>query len=79
MDKRDAIYVQCVLSKGDLTQTTWLPKIYGVVGSIVKLKDDHGIWSDGWTVKYSSATELKEYQICGPRDPRYFRKLSRKV
>lgn len=67
------LYAQCHLEKGNLTQVSWIPKPYAVVGSVLKLKDDNGVWENGWVVKRCSATRLKEYQINGPRDPRSFR------
>jgi hypothetical protein len=71
----NTLYTQCRVEKGSLTQITWLPKSYAVLGALLRLKNDQGVWEDGWKVTWCSATKLKEHQLTQPRDPRQFRKL----
>lgn len=55
-------YAQCRLEKptptGTLEQTSYLPVQFAVVGKVLKLRGDDGIWSDGWRVL--SAGEPRE-------------------
>lgn len=44
-------YVQCKLVKGNIEQTSWIPKKFAVVGKGLKLKDEYDNWSYGWRVK----------------------------
>jgi len=49
------IMVQCELEKktetGSVTKTvTWIPECYAKVGRYIKLKDNEGLWEDGWRV-----------------------------
>jgi len=49
-----AFYRQCFLrhnlEQGIQFQTTWIPEQFAVKGKTLKLKDDNGIWVDGWVV-----------------------------
>lgn len=42
-------YTQCQLSKGNVTQTSWIPSGFSIIGRIVALRDD-GVWDDGWKI-----------------------------
>lgn len=39
-------YTQCLLEKGNQTQTTWVPSIYAQKGKYIKISN-----TDGWLVK----------------------------
>jgi len=41
---------QCVLQKGNVHQTSWIPTKYAKIGKVLKLKGDNG-WDNGWVVK----------------------------
>jgi len=43
------LYVQCVLRKGSVTQTAWIPLEFGILYKYVKPKNDK-VWEDGWQV-----------------------------
>lgn len=49
------VYKQCLLVKGNSRQISWLPVQFAKVGTVVKLKDDNGEWSNGWEVKEASS------------------------
>ena len=50
-------FVQCELEKRYLADgartartTSWIPERFSKVGTVLKLKDKNGGWSDGWIV-----------------------------
>jgi hypothetical protein len=47
-------YLQCILQKiegaGVLTQTSYIPDPYCVVGKVLKLRNEDEVWEDGWKV-----------------------------
>ena len=43
-------HVQCQLKRGTTHSTSWLPQKYANVGRFGKLRDDDGVWQDGWEV-----------------------------
>lgn len=62
MRKKDNLhYRQCHLKKKDgnatLEQVSWIPEPFCVVGKVLKLKDDHGNWDDGWKVVFAGPSE----------------------
>ena len=44
------MYTQCLISKGNKTQVSWIPKKFALKNKVVKLKVD-GKWDDGWLIK----------------------------
>ena len=66
-------HCQCVLEKtischaggGKTQQTAWLPKRYAVEGGILELRDNDGIWTDGWEVVSVGVTQETEEVVCG--------------
>ncbi len=62
---------QCILIKylnhlnGDyVTTVSWIPEEYAITGNYIKLKDESGVWEDGWRVaKVMSRKETKEVNI----------------
>lgn len=50
----EVFYKQCVLQKKSENscseQTSYIPEPFCKVGRILKLKDENGIWDDGWKV-----------------------------
>ena len=50
------MYTQCVLVKGNLRQTSWIPAKFAVPKRVLKLKDERGQWDDGWQVATCYAT-----------------------
>jgi hypothetical protein len=55
---------QCRLVKaiegGTRHQTSWIPEPFAHVGRTLKLRDDSGVWEDGWQVEEASQTILVE-------------------
>jgi hypothetical protein len=51
--KNDYDVKQCVLNKGNLWMTVWIPAKFAVKGKILRLKDD-----DGWRVDEVNTTIL---------------------
>lgn len=58
MSKRNVNYVQCTMKRhcnGAIVQTTsYIPQRFATVGRKLKLKNDQGIWIDGWIVMWVS-------------------------
>lgn len=56
--RRDGLYTQCNLVKGNLSQVAWIPKPFAKLGKVLQLKVD-GAWDQGWTVTdvYTTASE----------------------
>lgn len=48
--KPDEMHVQCKLRRGTLTTVSWIPSRYAKKGTYLKLKDDDGVWENGWEV-----------------------------
>ena len=42
-------HTQCLIHKGNVKYTAYLPSDYAKIGEYVKIKFD-GIWEDGWLV-----------------------------
>src|SRR4051794_14557386 len=55
---------QCRLVKksasGTKHTTSWLPEQFAHVGKVLKLRDDTGLWEDGWLVEEASQTRVAE-------------------
>lgn len=60
-------YRQCRLQKrlgeGITELMSWIPEQFANVGSVVKLRDDNGVWEDGWFVAFASQTRLDDNQL----------------
>jgi len=50
-------YKQCVLRRGSVEQTSWIPEKFAVIGKTLKLKIGDE-WDDGWVVKFVSEREF---------------------
>jgi hypothetical protein len=63
-------YIQCLLTKfinGDcLKIITWIPEKYAIRNKVLKLKNETGIWTNGWVVQetYNRQNEdfIKEHE-----------------
>lgn len=57
-------YKQCFLTKkaGPVTwnQVSYIPEKFAVVGKVLKLRNDAGVWDDGWKVAGANGTSLAE-------------------
>ena len=49
MSNKQTFHWQCILRKGDLIQTAWLPEKFANVNRYVELKTDDG-FDNGWKV-----------------------------
>lgn len=47
--RKEALYVQCSLQRGNTHHMAWIPKQFAVVGNYIKIKKDND-WEDGWKV-----------------------------
>ena len=43
-------YNQCRLSRDKHRTVTWIPREFAKVGKVIKIRDDDGLWTDGWRV-----------------------------
>lgn len=43
------IYTQCILQKGSVQQTSFIPSKFARIGKCIKLKNEDG-WDNGWIV-----------------------------
>ena len=50
----EALYRQCVLTKGTAKQTSWIPAEFAKEGRILRLKNEAG-WDDEWKVTLAGA------------------------
>jgi len=54
---KDETYRQCLVRRGAVQQTTWIPSEFAVTGGVVKLQDE-GVWTDGWLVVEAYGPEV---------------------
>ena len=51
-------YRQCLLEKKaaneKLIMVSWIPEPFCTVGNALRLRDEHGIWTNNWIVKEAS-------------------------
>jgi hypothetical protein len=71
-------YNQCRLQKGNVIQTSWLPREFAVAGRYVKLKEEGGLWDDGWQVTdaYLKSIRTQEEVVDRSQDYKRTRKAS---
>jgi hypothetical protein len=43
--------------------TTWLPEQYASEGKVLKLRDEAGVWENGWVVMDAGSNRLAENQL----------------
>lgn len=58
-------HTQCELQRGTSKQTAWIPTGKAIVGSVIKVKEDTGLWSEGWQVL--SAGAVMDSEMCFER------------
>jgi hypothetical protein len=63
MSKSNEMYKQGVLTKpsengGTITRVFWGPEKYMIPGRLVKVEEDDGTWTEGWTVKSASGQAM---------------------
>jgi len=64
-------YVQCIMEKGNLQQTSWVPEKFAKMDKFLRLKDD-----DGWKVISVGAKSEKKYVEDRSQDYKKTRKAS---
>ncbi len=68
---KTTMYKQCRLEKVEgnskIERMIWGPSKHAIEGKVVKVEEDDGSWTQGWTVVSASGVELEE---------RYVRNLS---
>lgn len=47
----ESCHLQCRLRCGTEQQVTYLPQKYAEVGRILELRDEDGVWFNGWVVE----------------------------
>ena len=57
MSNKKQLYSQCLLKKGNIEQTSWIPEKFAHVGKILKLKNEDDKWSNGWIVCFVGNTD----------------------
>jgi hypothetical protein len=60
---KQVFYKQCRLQKGDSHQVSWIPEQFAVRGKILKLRDDAGIWDNGWEVKGAGSHRVESHGL----------------
>lgn len=54
-------YTQCLLRKGLMFDTCWIPSEFATQGRVLKIRmGELKLWSDGWIVERVYATSEKE-------------------
>lgn len=60
-------YRQCRLLKktpaGEFVQVSWIPEPYAAAGRVLKLRNDDGVWDDGWRVLGAGDRRLKAGEV----------------
>jgi len=62
-EKAKMNYTQCLLEKKSITQLSWIPHKFAVIGKVIRLKDD-----DGWIVKETYTTLDENTVLANNRD-----------
>ena len=64
---KNVYYRQCVLSRptetGVMKQMSWIPERFATKSRPVKLRDDDGVWTDGWKVDRVGEIRLEEGEL----------------
>lgn len=50
-----SFYRQCKLARKNETQVSYIPEKYAILNKILKLKNHHGVWENGWKVEFVGA------------------------
>jgi hypothetical protein len=56
-------YRQCTLQRTSTTQVSWIPEPFCELGKTLKLRDDDGLWTDGWKVVTVGPKRISEDQL----------------
>jgi hypothetical protein len=51
-----------------LRQVLWVPDPDAVPGRVLKVRDDDGVWCDGWVVRYAGPSRLPADQVPAGND-----------
>lgn len=73
-------YRQCLLCRktadGEERQYSWIPEPFCVKGKVLKLKNDEGVWTNGWVVLEAWEPRPAKYVEAHERDYKKNRKAS---
>lgn len=64
---KQVYYKQCRLERktdgGKLNLVSYIPEQFAVKDKVLKLRDDEGVWTDGWKVVGASPNRLETSQL----------------
>lgn len=68
--RKKVFYRQCRLKKDNKDgstshQTSYIPEPFCVEGKVLKLKDNEGVWDNGWIVEWASENRTEEVPDTG--------------
>lgn len=61
-------YRQCLLKKGYRETMAWIPEYYARLNYPINIKNDNGIWEDGWLIKGIYGSKDEKYILEHERD-----------
>ena len=70
------MFVQCNLQKGNVTEVSWIPERYAVIGKFLKIKNNKGEWEDGWQVTATFGKRLETEVIAASQFYRHHREAT---
>lgn len=53
-------YRQCRLKKGNAEQVSYIPEPFCTEGRVLRLRDDNGVWTDGWLVTFAGKHRVED-------------------
>lgn len=62
--------LQKALTNGIVRETAWIPEAFATLNRVVKLRDEHKNWEDGWKVVQIGTRQTHLYVVAHERDYR---------
>jgi hypothetical protein len=72
----DQFHRHCLLQKGDLRQTAWIPEIFAKKNKYLSLKQKDDSWDDGWKIIEIGTRQSSKYMLERSQDYKLTRKAS---
>ena len=73
---KNEFHRHCLLQKGELKTTAWIPEKFAKVGKYISLKQEKDNWDDGWKVITIGTRMRTEYMLDRSQDYKQTRKAS---
>lgn len=73
---KDQFHRHCLLQKGELRQTAWIPEHLARKNKYISLKQEDGDWDDGWKMIEVGMRQPTKYMLERSQDYKLTRKAS---